>query len=283
MLLESASSSDSIKSALKLISDHFGFSCAYIFEYNQTNNAYQPSFEYLADEYTLDFSSYEGKYLTITKEKMDKFYENVPKEAFSNIAESPFIHEELQEYIMDMGVKSLYVFPMIENGQIIGHFGLESRYETPPLSNEDATDLSTVCGILVTFFIKNYLYEQSKRNEFLLSEMINLSESYIYIIDRENYNILYETDSMVKLIGESSLGKLCYERYRNRTEPCEDCLLKALSEEQPKYSPEELREVYGKRIKVQAALIDWTPTQKACLINGIDISSLNLNKIKILK
>ncbi len=73
----------------------------------------------------------------------------------------------------------------------------------------------------------------SLKEEALLRSVLDTVDDGITIIDK-NLNVLFQNEAIKKKFGDIK-GRLCYEAYRNRAEPCIDCLiLKVLEDGKPR-------------------------------------------------
>lgn len=61
----------------------------------------------------------------------------------------------------------------------------------------------------------------------LFRNIANDSADAIYVIDKENYDLLYANESKILFgIGDNIVGKKCYEALHGRDKPCEFCAIK---------------------------------------------------------
>ncbi|MBP7706634.1 MAG: PAS domain-containing protein [Candidatus Aminicenantes bacterium] len=61
------------------------------------------------------------------------------------------------------------------------------------------------------------------RRESLFEAVLNTVSDAITVIDRD-LKVLYQNEAVQKLYGAKT-GETCYEAYRGRREPCENCII----------------------------------------------------------
>ena len=90
----------------------------------------------------------------------------------------------------------------------------------------------------------------------LFQHIVSESADNIYVIDSENYNLLYANSLKSRDGAQSafSVGK-CYEVLHGRTEPCEFCSLYSSAAAQPEGA--EAYEMNGRTYTTRTQSIDW--------------------------
>ncbi|MDD3184138.1 MAG: response regulator [Anaerostipes sp.] len=75
-------------------------------------------------------------------------------------------------------------------------------------------------------FLVHAVYQRSSKMTQLYANLVNESQSAIYVSDIKNYELLYINQKGVQLMGKErqvAPGEKCYEFLFNRTSPCEFC------------------------------------------------------------
>lgn len=123
-----------------------------------------------------------------------------------------------------LGVRSALALPLIARDRTIGVLSLESHH-LDAFSPEEET-LLTILASQIAIAIENaQLYEQLLRSKNWLEEVFNAITDNISLLSPA-YDILMvnrATTQRYHTTPEGLLGKKCYQVYRERDQPCEDC------------------------------------------------------------
>ncbi len=271
LLFASEYAYDALKSTLGLIIEHFRFSSGYIGEIDENGLYLVNSFSYNIDD-SIDAQPKEKIYHKINSTDLAKFQDITTEGKIYDSRNHNIYSAEIKEYFKSRDIKSLLLYPIIKDKAILGYVIFENRHEESDLNGAEIIELSTICNILATFYIKDFLIKQAKERENLLAELINNLDGYSYIIDKKDYTILYETPSLETTFGGSNIGKICHEVYTGSHEPCKHCFIPHLTDDNPQFKRLNMTEAIGMGQVVKASMHNWTRNQKACLVNCVDIS-----------
>ena len=92
----------------------------------------------------------------------------------------------------------------------------------------------------------------------------------IYIIDPENFKVLYCNHSMCRYLGKDVTGGLCYKAIRGLDAPCESCTAMRLYRDGDD-KPKEFRHPLGVWVLLQASLLQWRG-RELVKITSVDIT-----------
>ena len=99
-----------------------------------------------------------------------------------------------------------------------------------------------------------------------LRNILDMQDAYIYVIDKNNYKILYLNQKTKLLDASAKPGMFCYEAFFGRTLPCVSCPL----------LHEEVKEVYNPKYEVWTRVhiepFQWEK-EDAYLISCYDITA----------
>lgn len=99
----------------------------------------------------------------------------------------------------------------------------------------------------------------------------------IYVIDPKNFKILFMNSKANRVFGEK-VGKVCYKEFFNRTETCETCQVKILTEKNTpigKFSETEYFEEHTNQwFQLSYGFIEWIDNRKVMLLTSIDITEV---------
>ena len=258
-----------IHSALELVTSHFSFERGYIFETSKDGKTTSNTFEWCAEGVPPQIGN----------------LQNVPVEAVSN-AHSSFCKTGIyvlksmddaapmeRAVLEPQGIQSMFQFGIFDKGQLLGFIGFDNRRGESILSDMELDEITTICNILATFFVKHHI-DVAASNEILArQEVMNHLDSYIYVIHSETFEVLFMNEKIHDLVKEEPEHVACYSFFRGNTEQCADCPVHKLREVGKERF---VQEVYNEKLniwmEVAASTLRWTDGSLAWLMNCMDIT-----------
>jgi PAS domain S-box-containing protein len=90
------------------------------------------------------------------------------------------------------------------------------------LRNE-AGDLIAVEGILTDITMRKEAEENDRVSQERFLKVLDSIDAAVYVADLETYEILFVNQYMKDRCGRDTTGEICWEAFRNATEPCKHC------------------------------------------------------------
>lgn len=265
LLYEAEDPVQSINATLSLISEHFDFLRSYIFELDPTGGFANNTFAWQSEEGLLPLprtmSCSACSCLATGKDANDVC---ILTEECKGLTTAD------REYLRYHGLHAIIQFAICDQGRPVGVIRFDDRKPLRTLSHAELDEVATLCHVLATFLLKQRSREREMQQYEAIRATMDHIDTYVYVIDSENYQILYENQRVIDLTGESSLGQSCYMRYRDRKFPCEDCPMQARNRQEGK--PNHLfSEKFGLYLRVSVSNIQWVEHREAVLICSVDI------------
>lgn len=155
----------------------------------------------------------------------------------------------------------------------IGTIGFDTCKEGRTFSDSEMEELKTICSILETFIIKQRIKKKSEQTLYTLTTILNNMDSFMYVIGKETYEILYANRKTIGVTGDVSGRKVCYNTFRDIGHICDDCPIKGLEETMESKSVKQIyNEKYNIWTETTATYIQWWDGETAYLINSTDIT-----------
>lgn len=269
LLYGSEDTKGAIESVLELIAKNFGFSRANIFEFNELSTRFNGVFEWCAvgidtvSHYYIDMPVSDFDFIISALERSGGMFKAVP-------ADFPLY---AQESYTSIGIKFIVHFSIKDDDDLIGVIAFQNCVdENFNLSGTEFEELRTICQMLSIFMAKQLSIHREQRHHQAIEAVMDNMNSIAYVVDRENYDIFYENQNVVDITGHSSIGKKCHSVYRGWEEPCEDCPLQHISDDNPRCTLELYTEKFDLYTKTSAALIDWSNDRQSMLISSVDVT-----------
>ena len=119
------------------------------------------------------------------------------------------------------------------------------------------------------------------------TSVLNHIDSAVYVVERENYHILFVNDYAKLLYGDQLIGKRCWEAIASasQTQPCVDCKMPQLFEKKEHDTPSIHWERYDERLQrwfdVENQLISWNDGRSVNLTVATDITEKKQSEAKL--
>lgn len=259
ILFDSQDINHSIQLILEIIGKRFDVSRAYIFE-NSTDGKYvDNTYEWCNEGIFPQIDSLQHfPYETVAGYE-DLFHENSIFYCRDIYTLSP----DKIALFESQGICSTLQCALRDDDKFCGFVGFDECTGMRLWTKEEIGVLSLISQMLAIFLQKKRKDTKEYQLAIKLNTILDTQDAYIYVIDRNSYEILYTNHKMKEL--ESSLScRKCYELFFNRHSVCDCCPI-----------VDGVSEIYNKKydiwMKVQAVAIFWGE-QEAYLVTCYDIS-----------
>ncbi len=258
----------SVQSVLRLLTEHFGFSRGYIFETSSDGSSTSNTFEWCIDSVTPQSDSLQSLPIELLEEVIASFNET----GMYILPSLKYASCKAREILEPQDIKSMFLFGIMKEKKSVGFIGFDDCINERVPTKEEIDEICTICQILATFLLKQRTTEQELERLKFIEAIMNTMNSMSYVIDYENYNVIFENKKVVQLTGKSAIGSKCYNAFRDFDKPCSDCPMVNLSEEKSQYTTDIYNKKYNIFVRTDAFWINWSGNKKACLINCIDVT-----------
>lgn len=113
----------------------------------------------------------------------------------------------------------------------------------------------------------------------LACQIMDLSEQAMYVIDQDDFSIVYANPKAQAIFGEQVSMTTCYKGVKAKETPCLDCPFLSLQKGQ-EYVAERYLEFFGKKVRVKANGLTWENDRRVVLCTILDFEELLLAKMK---
>ena len=100
--------------------------------------------------------------------------------------------------------------------------------------------------------------------------LLNAQENWVYVVEPESYRLDFINDAAKELSPEAQVGMVCYETLHHHSEPCENCPLKDLGQEEQAEA-----DIYNEHLRIRANV-------RATKVNwkGREVGLMNVHEIE---
>lgn len=183
---------------------------------------------------------------------------------------------EQREILEEQKISSLLQCSITEGGVFKGFVGFDECENIRFWTQEQIDCLLFLSRMLSTFLLKKRADDRDRESMRNLEAVLNNQNSWIYVIDRDTYELRYINGKTHQIAPECRLGLTCYKAFFDRDTPCERCPAR-----ESVHTGSCVLEVYNPVLKVwtlaDASVIRWGE-KDAVLLACHDISPYKQGK-----
>lgn len=269
MLYNSDNQVSAIRSVLELVASHFAFERGYIFETSKDGRTTSNTFEWCAEGVSPQIDNLQNVPIACIKTANKNFLKN-GSFVLKNLDD---LEPMERDVLKPQGIKSMYQFGIFDRCNLLGLVGFDNcRSETLP-GGVEIDEIATICNILSTFFVKQYLDDLQEKELTIFQDIMNNLENYIYVIDMQTFEVLFMNEKTRKLMQANGSTEPCYRFFRGCDCQCTDCPARGLGENGAQRTViESFNDKLGVWMEITATPLRWRDGSITALINCADIT-----------
>ncbi len=179
----------------------------------------------------------------------------------------------LKGILLERGVRAVMLCAIRKEGRLMGFLGFEECRTNRIPTQEEMDIVAALADVVGGFWLKKQAEEKIEEENKGLKSILDHVDNYIYVINPDNFELLYCNAKMAAVLPEFFDGQLCYEVLFGRERPCGNCPCCALKRgTEEKYTTQIYFPPLKKQMQITAAEIYWTKQGMACLLNGTEKS-----------
>lgn len=266
-LYQSGNLEETIQNVLEMVGRQIRVSRVYIFENSKDDRYCCNTFEWCNDGIESVKERQQRVSYDTTLKNWASVYDHSNIFYCRDVRKLPQSVRELAEA---NGTKSFLHCAIKDGGKIRGYVGFNDCVVNRLWNMEQLTVLESFAEVLSLFLLKKRAQDDMRNWADSLMQLLNHSKEWIYVIERDSYQILFLNEQLQQLAPKLKLGDKCYKAIVNQDKPCERCPVKKFLEGDTE--PVELENAYlGKHVSAQAEEIFW---------NGENVMLLTCREIK---
>ena len=168
------------------------------------------------------------------------------------------------------GIKSMLQCAIYDNGVFRGYVGFDDCTINRFWTKEQIGMLQFLAEIMVMFLLKKRAQENLQDTVEKLLMLLNKQQDWVYVVEPKSYRIDFLNTAAKELSPEAQVGMVCYEALHHHSEPCENCPLKDLGQEEQAEAV-----IYNEHLKicasVRATKVNW---------KGREVALMNVHEIE---
>lgn len=268
LLYNSIDIEDSLDKILETIGKEFNVSRVYIFENTSDDKYCNNTYEWCNEGIIPQKDSLQNiSFITDIPGYLDNFNE----QGIFYCQDISHLQEEHYKILESQNIKSVLQCAITENGKIKGFLGFDECNSNRLWQQENIDNLIYISEIVSTFLLKKKAQERAIQESQNLKSVLDGQNSYIYIIDKNNYQIQWMNRITQERAPIAELGQPCYKAFLGLDNPCSICPSKHIDKKSGHYDVEIYNNILDIWVKTTASRINWYG-QKSILITCYDIT-----------
>lgn len=269
LLYSSVDSSATIKIILDVIGKRFNVSRVFIYERSNDVSHYTITYQWCNQ----GVSPIKNSLKIISADDVEAFYARFNQRNMLNCSNVNMLTTNQRKFFEMENIQAFLHSRIIDNGIPKGCVGFDECMNPRTWTTEEIDILTFISEMLTTFLRKNNIAKNVKKLESNSFEILHHIDSWIYVVDRYTYDLLFVNKKLNSDIAQHSVGNKCYKLFHNNETPCSNCPMKDISLN----SRRAVKEFYSTNrtmwVKATASKINFDDSTDACLIQVNDITA----------
>ncbi|MFA6849214.1 MAG: diguanylate cyclase [Selenomonadaceae bacterium] len=266
LLYETHDAATTINMVFSLLGKQFNIDRAYIFLLNKKNNTLTMSYNWnspiAADLPVIDVNDSSNTHMR--SDAASALSQPTPYGIFSVCSDTNKLSKEKAAAFHKINTRS-FINCQISNGtDLLGILGFEDCKNIRVWTKEEYEFMNIFSCILSEFLLKPENTTELTAQSTQLSAIINSIHDFIYIVDKDTYELLYFNQELGQSIPLRVLQQPCYSLLFGRETPCTNCPVKEISD-YAVYIHRKMEHIIG-FADVQVSNIEWNSPRKTALI-----------------
>lgn len=249
------------REVLRLLAERYQFQRAYLYEWKQ--GALRNTFEWCAE----GFPSALDRSKEVPRALVTNILKNLESSGLYYLHSPNDLPPQEREQVSSYGIQSMVQFAIKRGRDLVGFIGFDAMHEERAVSERELEELGAICFVIGSFINNHRLYQEEKRVCQNLESLLDALPNEVYVVEAESFRILFENQvTRTRTLVPASEGKVCYEAYWKRKDPCKHCPMRDLKRETASKGgaskPDLSRNSFAK-------WIPWGENTMACLITHL--------------
>lgn len=270
MLYNAVDTERVISSMLNYIGEYVNVSRAYIFEFAEDGNLCSNTFEWCMENVEAKIAKCQSLSL---REGASDYMQNFNEDGIFYCRDVSALPMMQRMFCEKQGVKSMLQCTILDAGKIRGFVGLDECRKHRLWTIQEIDMIQFASQVLSTFLLKQRVQDEIEETSRSMYELLDKSNSSVYIVEPDTYQILYANELVVKALGRKKPSRPCFKEMFGLDVPCNNCPIKSYKENGEVCSVKVYNPIYDKWYETEAKPIIWK-REKKIMVQCKDITEL---------
>ncbi|WP_310601797.1 sensor domain-containing diguanylate cyclase [Anaerosporobacter sp.] len=240
----------------------------YISEENEDNTAIISAYEWCNE----GVASMEDMLINMTPIDMAVYKERLSIDGFISCTDVTKLTTRHQELLAPKGVSAILHCGLYQNGQYRGFVGFDKCEAIQAWTQEQLDVLKQLSEILGMFLSRQHEQLKSAHTLNLLEMVLDSMDHHVYVVDAEDFHLVYANKLTRSLLPEDAIGHLCHRDLCGLNEPCELCPIKSIQgSDKTEYQCTMFNPLTQRRVSVKAVKLIWAGGQAVYLVTPVNL------------
>ncbi len=205
---------------VKEISNYYNFSCGGCIFFDHEKNGFYSKFSHSPTN-----SSIFKDNVRINKEFVNVVVEVADIDNSYYFSSRKHVNDDFAHFMDKYHIKSGLFYVVKTNNNVIGLLYFVKKSSDLMFDSFMKENLITSCSLISNFFKETNSIKLASVMSNRFNDMVKFSNSLIYSIDKETYEIAMLSDSLRRLLPKVQAGDKCYKALYDLDAPCKNCPL----------------------------------------------------------
>lgn len=263
VLYQTADLEKAVARILEIVGRQFDVSRVYIFEDTPDGKYCDNTFEWCGP----GVKPQRDQLQRVPYEELDDYYANFNDSDIFYCRDISALPAGPRKILESQDIKSMLQRAIRDDGQLKGYVGFDECRSNRIWTQEQIEILSLVAEIVSTFLFKQRAQKESEQARACLNTILDYQETWLYVIEKDTFEILYANQKTLNLFPMIGSGSLCHEVFYKASAPCAGCPVFQLNDGVKTAAAKLHSAVLDKTVSAKATVIPWTDGKEVYLMS----------------
>lgn len=246
---------------LEIVGRQFDVCRAYLFEISEDGCSFRNTFEWCREEAREKFGETAGE--TFACGDFSRQLDMLRETGVFYCRDTSLLPGSVRELMERRGVRSALQCAIHDGAELHGGLGFDECRSNRLWTQKQVDTLTFVSEIVSAFLLKKRAQIRANRLVGSLEAVLNHRDSWVFVVDRDSFEILYANARARALLPGLRVGERCHMALFGSPEPCTGCpvLLEGSPAGAEVYSP-----LLRKRFSARMEEVAWSGERRAFLL-----------------
>lgn len=270
ILYESKDVNTAVQLILDIVGRYYNVSRVYIFESSEDDLTCNNTFEWCNTGITPEIERLQN---LSYQDDLEDYQKNFNEEGIFYCEDISTLPPNIHRILREQGIHSLLQCAIMEDDKFKGYVGFDECSEQRLWTKDEIQTLTFISKILSTFLLRMRTQDKLTQSNAITQTVLDNQDTWTYVIDQQNFELLFINQKTRRLIPGAEVGKQCYREFMGKEAPCSFCPML----EAEKGGGACTKEIYNPGLelwtKTTATRLHWMDGRLVYLISCADITA----------
>lgn len=247
---------------LEIIGRRFDVSRAYIFEDSDDDSSSANTFEWCNE----GIVPQQQELQNVSYGDLGNYRGNFNDDGVFYCKDVSQLSDAQRQLLEGQGIKSVLQCLIRDEGVVRGFIGFDECRSNRFWTQRQVESLSMIADMVGTFLLKSRARKKVLQLAKSLAIVLDHQDAWIYIVEKDTFNVLYANQKTRELVPSVQIGKPCHLMFFSHEEPCEDCPILKLKEGAQHTEEHVYSAILGQDVSVKVNVQPWIEGKESFLV-----------------